>query len=106
METAAYEIEFADAGVPRATLRILVDMPEVHVVGGIDFRPRIITPADATVGSDSREHDGFSLRKVTWRVSGETSSVPNSREDCRAGSGITYDRVSTLIHGYAGHPAP
>ena len=77
-----------------------------HAIRGIDFCPRIITPADATVESDSRKHDGFSLRKVTWRVSGETSGVPNRREDCRAGSGITHDGVSTLIHGYAGHPAP
>src|SRR5205807_8435726 len=55
--TAAYEIDLADAGVPGTDLGILVDMPEVHAIGGIDFCPRIITPADATVESDSRKHD-------------------------------------------------
>ena len=52
--STACEIEFADARVPGAALGILVDMPEVHAIGGIDIRPRIITPADATVESDSR----------------------------------------------------
>src|SRR4029077_2689713 len=104
---STYEIELTDAGVPVAALGILVDMPEVHAGGGIDLCPRIITPAGAaSLGSDSRKHDGFSLRKVTWRVTDETSGVPNRRDDCRVGSGVTYNRVSILIHGYAGHPSP
>ena len=82
-------------------------MPEVRAVGGIDFCPGIITPARAaSLGSDSRPHDAFSLRKVTWRVTGETASVPNRRDDCRIGSGVAYDGVAALIHRYAGHPAP
>ena len=101
------EIELTDAGVPVAVLGILVDMPEVHAVGGIDLCPRIITPAGtASLGSDSRKHDGFSLRKVAGGISFETSGVPNRRDACRARIGVTYDRISALIHGYAGHPAP
>src|SRR4029077_17513924 len=88
--SAGNEIELTDAGVPVAALGILVDMPEVHAGGGIDLCPRIITPAGAaSLGSDSRKHDGFSLRKVTWRVTDETSGVPNRRDDCRVGSGVT-----------------
>ena len=86
--------------------RILVDMPEVHAVGGIDFCPRIIAPAGAaSLRADSRKHDAFSLGHVARGITFETSSVPNRREDCRARSGITYDRVSAFIDGDAGHPA-
>src|SRR5260370_40778338 len=93
--------------MPVPALGILVDMPEVHAGRGIDFCPRIITPARSiSLRSNSRKHNPFSLRKVAWGIAGETSGVPNRREDCRVGSGITYDRVSILINGYAGPPAP
>jgi hypothetical protein len=93
--------------VPVAILGILVDMPEVHAVGGIDFCPGIITPARAaSLASDSRKHDAFSLRKVAWGITFKASGVPNRRDDCRIGSGIAYDGVAALIHRYAGHPAP
>src|SRR5919108_4883720 len=89
---AANKVEFTDARVPVAVLGVLVDMPEVHAIGGIDLCPRIIPPAGAaSLRGDSRVHDGFSLRKVTWRVTGEASSVANRRDDRRVGSGITYD---------------
>jgi hypothetical protein len=82
-------------------------MPEVHAVGRIDLCPRIITPAGtASLRADSRKHDGFSLREVTWRVTLKTSGVPNGGEYGRIRGGITDGRVSTLIHAYAGHPAP
>ena len=45
--TPSNEIELADARVPVAVLGILVDMPEGHAIRGIDFCPRIITPARA-----------------------------------------------------------
>src|SRR5262249_23125791 len=81
-------------------------MPEVRAIGGIDFRPGIITPPGAaSLRADSRKHDAFSLHKVVWRISAETSRVPNRREDCRARSGIAYDRVTCVIDGDAGHPA-
>jgi len=104
--SAADKVELADTRVPEAALGILVDMVEGHSIRRIDFCSRIITPADATVESDSREHDGFSLPHVTWRIIGETSGVPNGRKDCSARSGITYDRITALIDSYAGHPAP
>jgi len=105
--SAPPKIELADPRVPVAILGILVDMPEVHAVGRIDFCPRVITPARPTsLGSDSRKHDGFSLRKITWRVTDQPSGITNRRDDCRVGSRITDDRVSTLIGGYAGHPPP
>src|SRR5262249_27245868 len=100
----AYEIEFADACVPVAALGILVDMPEVRAIGGIDFRPGIITPPGAaSLRADSRKHDAFSLHKVVWRISAETSRVPNRREDCRARGGIAYARAPCVIEGDAGH---
>ena len=104
--SAADKVELADTRAPDAALGILVDMVEGHSIRRIDFCSRIITPADATVESDSREHDGFSLPHVTWRIIGETSGVPNGRKDCSARSGITYDRIAALIDSYAGHPAP
>src|SRR5262249_1257876 len=103
----AYEIELPDARVPVAVLGVLVDMKEGHAIRGIDLCPRIITPAAAaSLCANSCKHYGFSLRKGIRRVVGETSGVPNRRYDCCVGSGITYDRVSILIHGYAGHPTP
>ena len=104
--SAADKVELADTRVPEAALGILVDMVEGHAIRRIDLCSRIITPAGATVESDSREHVGFSLRKVTWRIIGETSGVPNGRKDCSARSGITYDRIAALIDSYARHPAP
>src|SRR5439155_2157804 len=104
---ASYEIELTDSRVPVAALGILVDMPEVHAVRGIDLCPRIITPAGtASLRADSRKHDAFSLREVTWRVNLQASGITNRWEDCRVGSRITDNRVSVLIGDYVGHPAP
>src|ERR1051326_8485079 len=82
-------------------------MPEVRLGGGINFCSCIISPAGAaSLRTDSGEHSAFSLPKVVERISGEASGVANRREDCRTGSGVTYDSVAVFIGGYAGHPAP
>src|SRR5262249_13875829 len=100
-------IELANPRVPVAILRILVDMPEVHAVGRIDLCPCVIPPAGTTsLGSDSRKHDAFSLRKVAWGITFKACGVPNRRDDCRIWSGVSCDGVAVLIHRYAGHPAP
>ena len=42
---------------------------------------RIVAPAAAGLAGSAAEHDGFSLREVTWRIGCKTSGITNARED-------------------------
>jgi len=93
--------------VPVAAFGVFVHVTEVRAIGGIHGGVGVIAPTGAdSLCAESSEHDGLTLREVTWRVIYKTSRIPNGREDCGVGSRITDGRVSILIDSYAGHPAP
>jgi hypothetical protein len=83
-------------------------MPEGHAIARIDGSHGIIAPATPGVGlvACAILHYSFPLSEITWRVTGKTSGVTNSREYAGTGHRITDSSVAVVIHGDAGHPPP
>ena len=82
-------------------------MPERTAISRIDEHRAIVAPATTRAGLMSTRCDKrrFALRHVTWRITGQTTSIADLRIEGRAGGGITNCDVALAIHVDAGHPA-
>ena len=83
-------------------------MPEGHAIGWIDAGHGVVPPATSVVGlvAAAIEHCSFPLSEVTWRISFQTSSIPNSREHVGARYRVTDGRVAVYVYSDTWHPAP